>query len=71
MTDKYEEVFSAIKLQIGTINSGEKMYYEKKYAIIGLNRNDDILLNKQIKFLTLIMIIRCVFGKGKKLCPQI
>ena len=27
-TDKYEEVFSAIKSQMETINSGEKMYYE-------------------------------------------
>ena len=70
-TDKYEEVFSAIKSQMETINSGEKMYYEKNYARIGVNTNDDIPLNKQIKFPTLIIIIRCVFQKGKKLCPQI
>ena len=31
-TDKYEEVCSAIKSQIETINRGEKMYYEKNYA---------------------------------------
>ena len=71
LTEKYDQVFSAIKSQIETINSGEKMYYEKNYARIGVNTNDDIPLNKQIKFPTLIIIIRCVFQSGKKLCPQI
>ena len=66
LTDKYDEVFSAIKSQIETINSGEKMYYEKNYARIGVNTNDDIPLNKQIKFPTLIIIIRCVFQEDKK-----
>ena len=47
------------------------MYYGKNYARIGVNTNDDIPLNKQIKFPTLIITIRCVFQKGKKLCPQI
>ena len=42
-TDKYEEVFSAIKSQIETINGGEKMYYEKSYPKIRVNTNDDIL----------------------------
>ena len=70
-TNKYEEVFSAIKSQIETINGREKMYYEKNYARIGVNTNDDIPLNKQIKFPTLIIIIRCVFQKGKELYPQI
>ena len=71
LTDKYKEVFSSIKSQIETINSGEKMYYEKDYARIGVNTNDDIPLNKQIKFPTLIITIRRVFQEDKKLCPQI
>ena len=69
--DKYKEVFSAIKSEIETINGGEKMYYEKNYARIGVNTDDDIPMNKQIKFPTLTIIIRCVFQSGKKLCPQI
>ena len=68
-TDKYDKVFSAIKSQIETINGGEKMYYEKNYARIGVNTNDDIPLNKQINFPTLIIIIRCIFQKGKELYP--
>ena len=46
------------------------MYYEKNYAWIEVDTNDDIPLNKQIKFSTLIITIRCVFEKGKELYPQ-
>ena len=70
-TDKYDEVFSAIKSQIETINGGEKMYYEKKYAKIGVNTDDNIPMNKQKKFPILTIIMRCVFQNGKELCPQI
>ena len=49
----------------------KKMYYEKNYARIGVDTDDDIPVNKQIKFPTLIIIIRCVFQSHKKLCPQI
>ena len=70
-TEKYDEVFSAIKSEIETINGGDKMYYEKNYARIGVNTGDDIPMNKQIKFLTLTIIIRCMFQNGKELYPQI
>ena len=43
------------------------MYYEKNYAKVGVNTNDDIPLNKQINFPTLIINIRCVFQKGNEL----
>ena len=69
--EKYEEVFSGIKSEIETINSGEEMYYEKHYAKIGVNTDDDIPLNKPIKFPSLTIIIRCIFQNGKKLYPQI
>ena len=70
-TNKYEEVFSGIKSEIETTNGGEKMYSEKNYARIGVNTDDDIPMNKQIKFPSLTVIIRCVFQNGTKLCPQI
>ena len=47
------------------------MYYEKNYARIGVNTGDDMPMNKQIKFLTLTIIIRCMFQNGKELYPQI
>ena len=68
---KYEEVFSGIKSEIETINSGKELFYEKNYAKIGVNTYDNVPLNKQLKFPMLTIIIRCVFQKGKKLYPQI
>ena len=54
-----------------TINSGEEMYYEKRHVKIGVNTDEDIPLNKPIKFPSLTIIIRCIFQNGKKLYPQI
>ena len=59
-TEKYEEVFSGIKSEIETINGGKEMFYEKNYGRIGVNTDDDLPLNKQLKFPTLTIIIRCV-----------
>ena len=47
------------------------MYYEKNYARTGVNTDDAIPLNKQLKFPSLTIIIRCIFQNGKKLSPQI
>ena len=69
--EKYEEVFSGIKSEIETINGGEEMYYEKNYDKIGVNANDNVLLNKKLKFPSLTTIVKCVFQNGKKLCPQV
>ena len=70
-TDKYEEVISGIKSEIKTLNGGKELFYEKNYARIGINTDDDLPLNKQLKFPTLTIIIRCVFQEGEKLYPQI
>ena len=69
--EKYEEVFSGIKSEIETINSGEEMYYEKHYTKIGVNIDDDVPLDKKLKFPSLTIIIRFVFQNGKKLYPQV
>ena len=47
------------------------MFHEKNYARIGINTDGDLPLNKQLKFLTLTIIIRCVLQKDEKLCLQI
>ena len=70
-TEKYEEVFSGIKSEIETTNSGEKLFYRNHYPRIGVNTDDSLPLNKQLKFPTLAIIIRCVFQNGKKLYPQV
>ena len=56
LTEKYDEVFSGIKKEIETINRGKELIYEKNYAKIGVNTDDDVPLNKQVKFPTLIKI---------------
>ena len=51
----------------------EKNYFTKKknYARIGVSTDDDLPLNKRLRFPTLTIIIRCVFQKGEKLYLQI
>ena len=70
-TDKYEEVWSGIRSEIKTLNGRKELFYEKNYARIGVNTDDDLPLNKPLKFPTLTIIIRCVFQEGEKLYPQI
>ena len=70
-TDKYDEVFSGIRSEIKTINGGKELFYEKNYARVGVNTDDDIPLNKQLKFPTLTIIVRYAFQEGAILHPQI
>ena len=53
------------------INSGGKLFYQKHYAKIGVNTDDDVPLDKQLKFPSLTITIRCIFQNGKKLYPKI
>ena len=70
-TQKYEKAFSGITSKIKTVNSGKELFYEKNYPKIGVNTDDDLPLNKPLKFPTLTIIIRCIFQKSKKLYAQI
>ena len=49
-TDKYDEVFSGIKKENETINGGKELFYEKNYARIGVNTDDDVPSNKKLSF---------------------
>ena len=66
-TEKYEDVFSGIKSKVETLNGGKELFSQKKYARIGTNTDDDLPLNKSLKFPTFTVIIRCVFQEGRKL----
>ena len=59
-TEKYEQVFSGIISEIKTLIGGKELLYEKNYARIGVNTNNDLPLNKPLKFPRLTIIIRCV-----------
>ena len=43
-------MFSGIRLEIKTLNDGKELFYEKNYAKVGVNTDDDLLLNKPLKF---------------------
>ena len=70
-TDKHEEAWSGIRSETKTLNKGTELFYKKNHAKIGINTDDDLPLNKPLKFPTLTIVIRCVFQEGEKLYPQI
>ena len=47
------------------------MYYEQDHVKIRVNTDDNVPLNKQLKFPSLTIIIRCVFQNDRKLYPQV
>ena len=50
----------------------EKNYFMKNIMLeLCQNTDDDVPLNKPLKFPTLTVIIRCVFQKGKELDPSV
>ena len=65
---KYNDVFNGIRDKIKEINSNE-FDYEKDYMKIKFNSDDDLLLNKPLKFHTIT--IRSVFKEDGKLYPQV
>ena len=71
MTKKYEEVFSGIRSEIKMLNGGKEQFYGKTYVKIRVNTDNNILLNKKLKFPSLTIIIRCVFEESGRLYPQI
>ena len=44
---------------------------KKNYSRIGINTDNDLPLNKPLKFPAFTIVIRCVFQEGEKLYPQI
>ena len=50
VSKKYADVCNRIKNEIKTINGGKENYYEKDYMKIKFNSDDDLPLNKPLKF---------------------
>ena len=69
---KYSDVWSGIKNKIEAISSGE-CDYEKDYMKIKFNSDDDLPLNKLLKFHSMTITIRSVFEQHLffKLYPQV
>ena len=67
---KYNDVFNGIRNKIKKI-SGDECDYEKDYMKIKFNSDDNLPLNKPLKFHMMTIIIRSVFEEDGKLYPQV
>ena len=67
---KYDDVFNGIRDKIKEINSND-CDYEKDYMKIKFNSDDDLPLNKSLKFTLMTITISCVFEEHGKLYPQV
>ena len=56
--------------KIKEINNDD-FYYEKDYVKTKFNSDDDLQLNKSLKFHLMTITIRSVFEEEGKLCPQV
>ena len=68
---KYAEVWSGIKDQIKKINNDSVVGYDKDYMKIKFDSDDNLPLNKVLKFHAVIIIISSVFERDGKYYPQI
>ena len=68
---KYADVWDGIKNEIKAINGGKENDYGKDYMKIKFNSDDDLPLNKPLKFHAMTIIFRSVFEEGDKLYPQV
>ena len=67
---KYSDVWNRIKNKIEAISSGI-CDYEKDFMKIKLNSDDDLPLNKPVKFHAINIIIRSVFEEDSRLYQQV
>ena len=61
---------SGIKSCIEKINNNKSGEYEKDYMKINFNFDDKLPLNKQLKFLSVTIVIRSAFEEDGKYCRQ-
>ena len=67
---KYNDVFNGIRDKIKEVSSDE-CDYEKDYMKIRFNSDDNLPLNKPLKFHLMTITIRSVFEEDGKLYPQV
>ena len=66
----YNDVFNGIRNKIKEINNNE-CDYEKDYLKIKFNSDDDLPLNKSLKFRMITITVRHVFEEDGKFYPQV
>ena len=68
---KYIKLWDGIKNEIKAINGGKEIAYDKNFMSIKFNSDDDLPLNKPLKFNVMTIVVRSVFEEDGKLYPQI
>ena len=63
--------FGQVLKKIETINGGEKIKYGRNFKKINFNPDDNLPLNRLLKFHNITIIIRCVFRKDGKFYLQL
>ena len=53
------------------IDHDDWLEYSKDYMKIKFNSDDNLPLNKQLKFYDMTVTIKCVFSEDNKLYPQV
>ena len=66
---KYADIWDGIKNKIKA--GGEKNDYGKDYTKIKFNSDDELPLNKPLRFHAMTIIIRSLFKEDSKLYPQL
>ena len=67
---RYDVVFNGLTDKIKKIDD-DWLEYSKGYKKIKFNSDDNLPLNKPLKFYNMTVTIRCVFGEDNKLYPQL
>ena len=67
---KYQDIWNRIKNKIEPIGNGE-CDYEKDFMKIKFDSDNNLPLNKPLKFHMMTIIIRSVFEEDGKLYPQV
>ena len=67
---KYNDIWNGIKNKIKEVSDGE-CDYEKDYMKIKFNSDDNLSLNKTLKFRLMTITIRSVFSESGKFYPQL
>ena len=68
--ERYDDVFNGIMSKIEKLDD-DWLEYAKDYTKIKFNSDDNLPLNKPLKFYQMTITIRCVISEDNKLYPQI
>ena len=71
LLEKCDDVFNGILSKVKKIDDDDWLEYSKCYKNIQFSSDDDLPLNKPLKFYQITVTIRCVFSEDNKLYPQL